>query len=73
MEVNGAFFVYQKENRENLLAQAVAASQQVVLVDRNPYQHPGVRFCKGQGANLRPFAKILHHTQLGRLAIDALQ
>ena len=30
MEVNGALFVYQKENRENLLAQTVATTQHSV-------------------------------------------
>ena len=45
MEVNGAFFVYQKENRENLLAQAVASSQQVVWAYRDAYQYACICFC----------------------------
>lgn len=70
MEVNGAFFVYQKENRENLLAQAVATSQQAVWATGIHTSTPVLVFAKGA---MRPFTKILHHTQLGQLAIDALQ
>jgi len=73
MEVNGAFFVYQKENRENLLAQAVSASQQVVWATGTHTSTPVFVFVKGEEQAMRPFAKILHHTQLGRLMIDALQ
>lgn len=72
MEVNGAFFVYQKENRENLLAQAVAASQQVVWATGTHTSTPVFVFVSGPEQTMRPFAKILHHTQLGQLAIDAL-
>jgi alkaline phosphatase len=73
MEVNGAFFVYQKENRENLLAQAVSASQQVVWATGTHTSTPVFVFVKGEEQAMRPFAKILHHTRLGQLAIDALQ
>jgi alkaline phosphatase len=73
MEVNGAFFVYQNENRENLLAQAVAASQQVVWASGTHTSTPVFVFVKGEEQTMRPFAKILHHTQLGQLMIDALQ
>jgi alkaline phosphatase len=72
MEVNGAFFVYQKENRENLLAQAVSASQQVVWATGTHTSTPVFVFVKGEEQTMQPFAKILHHTQLGRLAIEAL-
>ena len=72
MEVNGAFFVYQNENRENLLAQAVATSQQVVWATGTHTSTPVYVFVKGAEQTMRPFAKILHHTQLGQLAIDAL-
>ena len=73
MEVNGAFFVYQKENRENLLAQAVASSQQVVWATGTHTSTPVYVFVNGPEQTLRPFAKILHHTQVGQLAIDALR
>ncbi len=73
MEVNGAFFVYQKENRENLLAQAVSASQQVVWATGTHTSTPVFVFVKGEEQAMRPFAKILHHTRLGQLAIDALR
>ena len=73
MEVNGAFFVYQKENRENLVAQAVASSQQVVWASGTHTSTPVYVFVNGPEQTLRPFTKILHHTQLGQLAIDALR
>jgi len=72
IEVNSAFFVYQKENRENLLAQAVAASQQVVWATGTHTSTPVYVFVNGPEQTMRPFGKILHHTQLGQLAIDAL-
>ncbi|MGZ8241400.1 MAG: alkaline phosphatase [Methylobacter sp.] len=72
MEVNGAFFVNQKETRENLLAQAVASSQQVVWATGTHTSTPVYVFVSGPEQTLRPFAKILHHTQLGQLAIAAL-
>ncbi|MDD5460413.1 MAG: alkaline phosphatase [Methylococcales bacterium] len=72
MQVNGAFFVYQQENRENLLAQAVAASQQVVWATGTHTSTPVYVFVNGPEQVLKPFAKILHHTQLGQLAIDAI-
>jgi alkaline phosphatase len=73
IEVNGEFFVYQNENRENLLAQAVAASQQVVWSTGTHTSTPVFVFVKGEEQTIRPFAKILHHTQLGQLMIDALK
>ncbi|TAN71283.1 MAG: alkaline phosphatase [Methylobacter sp.] len=73
IDVNGAFFVYQKENRENLLAQAVASNQQVVWATGTHTSTPVFVFVKGEEQVMRPFAKILHHTRLGQLAIDALQ
>ena len=72
MEVNGAFFVYQKDNRENLLAQAVAASQQVVWATGTHTSTPVIIFVNGPEQTKRPFGKILHHTQVGQLAIEAL-
>ena len=66
------FFVNQKENRENLLAQAVASSQQAVWATGAHTSTPVYVFVSGPERTMRPFAKILHHTQLGQLAIDAL-
>ncbi|HEY8034252.1 MAG TPA: alkaline phosphatase [Methylobacter sp.] len=73
MEVNGAFFVYQDQNRENLLAQAVATSQQVVWATGTHTSTPVFVFVKGEEQTMRPFAKILHHTELGQLMIDVMQ
>ncbi|MGZ5008201.1 MAG: alkaline phosphatase [Methylobacter sp.] len=72
MEVNGAFFVNQRENRENLLAQAVAVGQQVVWASGTHTSTPVLVFVKGREQTTKPFGKILHHTDLGRLMIDAL-
>lgn len=73
MEVNGAFFVYQKENRENLLAKAVAVNQQAVWATGTHTSTPVITFVKGVEKSMLPFTAILHHTQLGQFAIDALQ
>ncbi len=73
MDVNGAFFVYQKENRENLLAQAVAARQHAVWATGTHTSTPVFVFVNGPEEYTQRFAKILHHTEIGRLAIDALQ
>jgi alkaline phosphatase len=73
MDVNGAFFVYQEQNRENLLAQAVATSQQVVWATGTHTSTPVFIFVKGEEQSMRPFGKILHHTQLGQLMIDVLK
>jgi|GEM_PF-1991271 len=54
-------------------AQAVSVSQQVVWVTRTQTSTPVFVFVKGEEQTMRPFAKILHHAQLGQLAIDALR
>ncbi|MGR9116159.1 MAG: alkaline phosphatase [Gammaproteobacteria bacterium] len=72
MPVNGEFFVYQKDNRTNLLAQAVAARQQAVWSTGTHTSTPVYVFVQGPAPSLKPFAKILHHTDIGRLAIEAL-
>ncbi|MGR9086143.1 MAG: alkaline phosphatase [Gammaproteobacteria bacterium] len=73
IELNGAFFVYQKENRENLLAKAVAAGQHAVWATGTHTSTPVLTFVKGTEKSMRPFAGILHHTELGRLVIESLQ
>jgi alkaline phosphatase len=73
MPVNGAFFVYQKENRENLLAKSVAISQHAVWATGTHTSTPVFTFVKGPETILPPFAKILHHTELGRLMWGALE
>lgn len=72
MEVNGEFFVYQRDNRENLLARAVAASQQAVWSTGTHTSTPVYVLVQGPERSLKPFTKILHHTDVGRLAIEAL-
>ncbi|MGZ8923448.1 MAG: alkaline phosphatase [Methylosarcina sp.] len=70
---NGAFFVYQKENRENLLAKSVAISQHAVWATGTHTSTPVFTFVKGPETMLPSFAKILHHTELGRLMWGALE
>jgi len=58
------------EEKLGLLTQAVSASQQVVWATGTHTSTLVFVFVKGEEQIMRPFAKILHHTQL---AIDALQ
>jgi len=73
MPVNGAFFPYQADNRANLLAQAVATQQQAVWSTGTHTSTPVYAFIQGPEPALQPFKKILHHTDLGNLAIQALK
>lgn len=73
IDANDAFFVYQKENRENLLAKVVATKQHSVWATGTHTSTPVFTFVKGPETLLPPFAKILHHTELGRLLWGALQ
>ncbi|MDD1643654.1 MAG: hypothetical protein LUQ29_10350 [Methylococcaceae bacterium] len=50
----------------------MASSQQVVWATGAHTSTPVYVFVSGPERTMRPFAKILHHTQLGQLAIDAL-
>ncbi|MBL1263606.1 alkaline phosphatase [Methylomicrobium sp. RS1] len=68
-----AFFVYKKDNRENLLAELVGARQQVVWASGTHTSTPVFVFAKGAGQAVEPFANILHHTDVGRLMIEALR
>ncbi|GAB4267208.1 MAG: alkaline phosphatase [Methylomicrobium sp.] len=70
---NSAFFPYQAENRLNLLAREVAESQHAVWSTGTHTATPVYVFVKGPSEKLNAFNKILHHTEIGRLAIDALQ
>lgn len=62
MDINGAFFVYRRDNRENLPARAVAASQQVAWAAGTHTSTPVYVFTQGPEASAKPFARILHHT-----------
>ncbi|MDF1582643.1 MAG: alkaline phosphatase [Methyloprofundus sp.] len=73
MVVNSAFFPYQSDNRANLLAQAVAIQQQSVWSTGTHTSTPVYAFIQGPELALQPFKKILHHTDLGNLAIQALK
>jgi alkaline phosphatase len=73
MAAKSAFFVYTKDNRENLLAELVGAEQQVVWASGTHTSTPVFVFAKGNKQAIEPFANILHHTDVGRLTIEALR
>jgi alkaline phosphatase len=73
MGAKSAFFVYTKDNRENLLAELVGAKQQVVWASGTHTSTPVFVFAKGNKRAVEPFANILHHTDVGRLMIEALR
>jgi alkaline phosphatase len=68
-----AFFVYTKDKRENLLAEIVGAKQQVVWASGTHTSTPVFVFAKGNEQAIGAFANILHHTDVGRLTIEALR
>lgn len=72
MPVNSAFFPYQKDNRQNLLAQAVSTQQQVVWATGTHTSTPVLVFVHGSEPAVVPFTKLLHHSELGRLLGDTL-
>lgn len=71
MPVNSAFFPYQAENRQNLLAQAVSMQQQVVWATGTHTSTPVLVFSHGSAPVLLPFTKLLHHSELGKLLANA--
>ncbi|WP_100640062.1 alkaline phosphatase [Marinobacter salexigens] len=74
MDVNGAFFVYQTDdNRQNLLAREVAEQQNVVWSTGTHTNTPVLVFTQGPAKAAAPFGKILHHTDIGQYAMDALE
>ncbi len=70
MDVNDAFFVYQKKNHRNLLAIEVANQQHVVWATGTHTATPVPVFALGPGKGT--FRRIMHHTELSRYAVDAL-
>ncbi len=73
MGSTSAFFVYQTDdNRQNLLAREVAADQMVVWNTGTHTATPVLVFAKGSPEAMAPFGNVLHHTQLGRYAIEAI-
>jgi alkaline phosphatase len=74
MDVNGAFFAYQTDdNRQNLLAREVAEQQNVVWATGTHTSTPVLVFTQGPGDTSAPFGKVLHHTEVGQRAIEALE
>lgn len=71
MPMNSPFYPYQKENRQNLLAQVVSAQQQVVWATGTHTSTPVLVFTHSKEAALIPFSKVLHHSDLGRLLGEA--
>jgi alkaline phosphatase len=73
MGPTGAFFVYQADdNRQNLLAREVAADQMVVWNTGTHTATPVLVFATGSPEAMAPFGKVMHHTQLGQFAIEAI-
>ena len=73
MGANEAFFVYQTDdNRQNLLAREVAEGQSVVWATGTHTSTPVLVFTQGPASAIVPFNKVLHHTEIGQKAIDAL-
>jgi len=73
MDVNGAFFVYQTDdNRQNLLAREVAEQQSVVWSTGTHTNTPVLVFTQGPANATAPFGKVLHHTDVGQHAIEAM-
>ena len=73
LRAKSAFFVYTKDNRENLLAEVVGSKQQTVWASGTHTSTPVFVFAKGNKQAIEPFANILHHTDVGRLTIEALR
>ncbi len=73
MGATGAFFVNPADdNRQHLLARAVADDQMVVWNTGTHTATPVLVFAKGGPAAAAPFGDVLHHTQLGRYLMDAV-
>ncbi|SJM89302.1 Alkaline phosphatase [Crenothrix polyspora] len=73
MPVNDAFYMSNMEKRENLLGQAVSSKQSTVWATGTHTSTPVYVFTLGPKYLAEQFRKILHHTELGQLAINALQ
>jgi alkaline phosphatase len=74
MDVNGAFFVYQTDdNRQNLLAREVAEQQNVVWSTGTHTNTPVLVFTQGPETTTAPFGSILHHTDIGQYAMEAME
>jgi len=74
MSVNDAFFFYQTDdNRQNLLAIEVAVNQSVTWSNGGHTATPVLVFVKGSEREMKPFSSFMHHTDVGRKAIDVLK
>lgn len=73
LKAKSAFFVYTNDSRENLLAEVVGLKQQTVWASGTHTSTPVFVFAKGNQQAIEPFANILHHTDIGRLTIEALR
>ena len=73
IDVNDAFFPHPlDDNRQNLLAIAVATRQGAVWSTGTHTATPVLVFAKGPARATVPFAQVMHQTQLGQNAINAL-
>ena len=73
MDVNDAFFAHPlDDNRQNLLAIAVATRQAVVWSTGTHTSTPVLVFVKGSAQAMAPFARVMHQSQIAQNAITAL-
>ncbi len=72
-DVNDAFFVYQGDNRRNLLAIEVAEQQSVVWSNGTHTASPVLVFIKGEKKLDQQFSRFMGHPELGQKIIKILQ
>ena len=73
IDVNDAFFVYQADNRRNLLAIETATKQHVVWATGTHTATPVLVFATGPSGTIAPFGRVIRHTELSQYAIDAFK
>ncbi len=73
IDVNDAFFIHHlDDNRQNLLAIQVATRQAVVWSTGTHTSTPVLVFAKGPARAMAPFLQVMHQSQVGQYAINAL-
>ncbi|MFT5450766.1 MAG: alkaline phosphatase [Enterobacterales bacterium] len=72
-DVNDAFFVYNSENRRNLLAIEVAEQQSVVWSNDTHTSTPVLVFVQGQRKTSEQFIQFMGHPELGQKIINIIK
>ena len=73
IEVNDAFFIYQSENRRNLLAIEVAEQQNVVWSTGAHTSTPVLVFVQGERKTSEQFIQFMGHPELGKKIVDIIK